>query len=251
MIRVAYSPIDQAALENKYSNGSIEQTIIETMASSQENYDYDSLDQFEFEVKMRAATVNAARRLNRSGMDFAIFRKSKCNPDYWNRTDEGGFELKKGANPSDAIRDIFKNGPEYATECATAIVIVFYKAALDVFPEGLFDKVFSEIYLMNWRHIDPILKNIGLMKQVKDYLPGDRMYFANPDVNPVTPEWQGENVILLDTDSYYGHGIGIHDGKFIVDELNRNRVKNAEESAYRLKTAGQPDYRKLFDICNT
>ena len=60
-------------------------------------------------------------------MGFATFRKSKCNLDFWNRTDEGGFVLKDGVKASEAIHDIFANSPKYATECATAMMIVYIK----------------------------------------------------------------------------------------------------------------------------
>ena len=42
-------------------------------------------------------------------MTFKTFRKSICNLDYWDRTKEGGFILKNGVTPSDAIKDISIN----------------------------------------------------------------------------------------------------------------------------------------------
>ena len=70
--------------------------------------------------------MNAAHALNKSGMGFDVFHKSKCNEDYWFRTDNGGFRLKSGIKGSDAINDIYQNGRKYKTECATAMVIVIY-----------------------------------------------------------------------------------------------------------------------------
>ena len=62
------------------------------------------------------------------------------------RTEEGGFLLKDGVKPSEAIKDIFVNSSLYGTECATAMVIVFYGAIVNVFPEEVFDRVFH-IYI--------------------------------------------------------------------------------------------------------
>lgn len=248
MIKISGKQLDPKTLDGTYPQMSLEHSILETISSSEENYDYDSLDELQFELDLRKATLNAARELDRSGMDFAIFRKSKCNSDYWSRTDEGGFMLKDDVKPSDAIRDIYKNGSQYATECATAILIVFYKAILDAFPKLLFDQVFSSIQLMNWHHVDTVLRDIGLMNNVKDYLPGDRGYFINPDVSPEKPEWQGENVIMLDNGVFYGHGLGIHNQATIIKELNKNRIEGAQESAYLMKNVSRPDYRKLWSI---
>ena len=80
------------------------------------------------------------------------------------------------------------------------------------------------------------------------YLPGDRRYFANPDVDPLTPQWQGENVIDLSGDKYYGHGLGVHNAEAIVRALNENRSEDADESAHLLDSAGLPNFKRLFDI---
>lgn len=248
MILIQGRQTDPQALYGRYPLLSMERSIIRSMGESGETYHFGSEAQLDFELNLRRATVNAAIQLNRSGMDFGIFRKSRCNPAFWERTDEGGFVLKRGVRPSEAINDIFSNGRKYATECATAIVIVYYKAVLDVYPDTLFDRVFPQIQLMNWHYIDPLFRNVGLMRPADEFFPGDRMYFMNPDVNPATPEWQGENVILLSADRYYGHGIGIESADGIINALNQNRIRNAQRSAYLLKQAGRPDYRRLYQL---
>lgn len=149
---------------------------------------------------------------------------------------------------SDAIDDIFKNGYEYATECATAMVIVYYKAILDVFPAELFNRLFKRIELMNWRRLDPLLDGIGRLDYTGGFLPGDRRYFRNPDVNPATPEWQGENVIMLGPDLYYGHGIGVGGDDTFISALNKNRVRGSSQSAYLINRAGRPNFKNLFKI---
>lgn len=245
MIIVSGTPLrpEEAAA---YATGGIEKKIIDILLSSSTRYEYDSPDELKFELNMRREIIAAARAQNKSGLDFAVFRKSRCNPEYWQRNRDGGFQLKAGAKPSAAIRDIFQNGSKYATECATALLILYYGALLKLYPEERFDRNFRRIELMNWHRIDPLLQEVGYIRRVKDFLPGDRRYFENPDVDPLTPEWQGENVIDLGDGSYYGHGIGIADADTIIRALNENRAENADESARLLDSVGRPDFKKLF-----
>lgn len=250
MILIGSQPLNLEELRSLYAEGSIQRTVLEKLQAADAQLKYDSLDQLKFELELRNAIVSAARQLHTSGMDFEVFRDTRANPDYWRRTGDGGFVLKDGVRASDAINDIFVNGRKYGTECATAMVIVYYKALLDVLPEELFNKLFSEIHLMNWHYLDRNLKEIGLMRKPQVYLPGDRRYFANPDVNPETPEWQGENVIDLGDGKFYGHGMGIYGPDTIIRALNLNRAEDADESAYLMDTAGRPNFKRLFDLYN-
>ena len=86
------------------------------------------------------------------------------------------------------------------------------------------------------------------MNPQTDYLPGDRRYFANPDVNPETPEWQGENVIDLGDGLYFGHGIGTHKAETFIRDLNDNRKGDATREAYLVKKAGRPDFKRLYNL---
>ena len=123
------------------------------------------------------------------------------------------------------------------------IVIVYYLGLVEVLPEKLFDELFADIYLMDWKYLD---KDLGVhtYRGVRDSLPGDCLYFKNPDVNPDTPEWQGENVIQLFDGYYYGHGIGIKSAEGIIRELNRNRRPNAQK-AYLMDQIVKPDFKYL------
>lgn len=248
MVIISGSPFNVEELMRDYSSDSVEHKILNIMASSSSKYEYDTLNQLKFELKLRKAIIKAANDLNSSGFDFEVFRSSRANPKYWDRTNEGGFSLKNGASPSEAINDIFVNGDKYASECATAMVIVYYKALLDVFGQSMFNRLFPKIYLMNWHYIDDLIAEVGYTRKAPDYFPGDRRYFSNPDVDPMTPEWQGENVIDLGNGYYYGHGVGIQDGKTIIQELNGSRRRGATRSAYLLDSAGNPDYKALSDI---
>lgn len=202
----------------------------------------------DFEQKLRQEICNAARALNESGIMFAVFAETKCNARYWQRTGNGGLRLKSGANPSEAIRDIYENGRQYATECATAMEIVYCKAILEVYGVTLFNKSFDSLYLMDWDIRNPLLSAAGRMSPVLQLIEGDRGYFANPDHSPDLPQWQGENVIVLGNDSYYGHGIGIKNAESIINALNSRRKQGSSRSAYLMKSAGRPDFALLAKV---
>lgn len=248
MITIAGRPYDARALRQQYERNSVEAAVLDQLSAGSENYGYDSIDQLKFELMLRKATVEAARALNKSGFDFAVFHKSKCNPKYWERTDNGGFRLKNGASPSAAINDIFRNGDKYATECATAMIIVYYKALITVLGARTFDRLVPNIYLMNWHSLDPLIREVGVPVKVSQKLIGDRAYFKNPDVDPKTPEWQGENVIVLPGGLYYGHGIGIAKAERIIRALNSNRKPDAKTSAYLLDSVSRPAFKKLHKV---
>lgn len=244
MLKVSNKIITTDDINNAYGIKPIEKIITDKMVSSKEIYTYDSLKELKFELDLRSSIIQASRELNKSSFKFKIFKESMCNPQFWTRTEEGGFLLNKDVEPYDAIKDIYINSSQYGTECATAIVIVFYKALLNIFPRILFNKLFDHIYLMDWKYLDDDL-GIGTFLNAADYFPGDCRYFKNPDVNPKTPEWQGENVIDLGDGTYYGHGIGIKDMEEIIKELNKNRKEDFTKSAYLTNSATLLDFKYL------
>lgn len=249
MITISGNRFDADKISNNYKSNSMERYVLNILSSSSHVYNYESIDELKFELSNRKNIVNAAVDLDRSNLSFSIFRKSRCNTDYWTRTRQGGFLLKEGAKPSDAIRDIYENSDEYATECATAMVIVYYKACLDSFGSKLFNSTFPKIYLMNWYNIDKNL-HLEIIDSPADSIPGDCRYFQNPQVSPLTPEWQGENVIDLGRGMYYGHGVGIQSGDEIIKSLNRRRIIGATQPAHLLDSATRPDFRQLSHIAS-
>lgn len=244
MIYVAGEQFDPTALLRSLSG--IERGILESMAESSEAFRFGSEGELNFTLTLRAQTANAARDLNKSGLEFAVFRDSRCNTMYWERKDNGGFLLREGVSPATAIRDIFINGRKYATECATAMVIVNYGALLRVYGDALFNRTFPRIYLMNWSGLDPLLKDIGIPHKTETLIVGDRGYFNNPDYDPEDAEWRGENVIVLPNGLYYGHGMGILPAERIIAELNKHRKPNATRTAYQTDTAARPNYAALY-----
>lgn len=244
MIKILNDTIDSTYEFNQFTPNALEKEILNALIQSDELYEFDTPNQLKFQLNLRNNLVNAARDLDKSKFSFKVFRKSKCNEEYWHRTAEGGFMLQNNVKPSDAIKDIYINSSQYGTECATAMVIILYKALVDIFPEELFNKLFSEIYLMNWQQLDP---DIGLRsyKDISDSIPGDLKYFKNPDVDPLTPEWQGENVIVLGKDYYYGHGIGNASSKTIIEKLNERRISDSMVSAYLTDSTKRMDFNYL------
>jgi len=248
MIVVGGRPFDIDPLMEAYQPNSIEGELLRRMADSTGTYGYDSVSELTFELELRREIVDAARALSRSRFSFAVFHKSRCNETYWERTANGGFDLREGELPSEAVMDIYTNGGQYATECATAILIVYYRALLETFGAERFDALFPHIYLMNWSRLDPLLREAGTPRRAVDQLPGDRGYFRNPDVDPETPEWQGENVIILPNDLYYGHGIGLTRAAGIIRGLNAHRREGSTQSAYLMDEVGRPDFKRLAGL---
>jgi len=256
MIFIAGKSADLQGLFRRYPANGVEHACLTTLSTSRTRYDYVSVDELSFELTLRGAIVERSELLRRSGLQFEVFRRAYCNRRYWNRRADGGFEVRSGVSAAAAVRDIYENGRAYGTECATAMQIVYYGALLDVVSEAAFDRRFAGMRLMNWHDIAPTLREVGSMNRATDYLAGDRRYFANPDVNLQTPEWQGENVIDLGDGTYYGHGMGRRRAAEIIAELNQNRraargvaTRSADgglRSAYLMDAAGRPDFAKLY-----
>lgn len=248
MIIINRTKADINNILNEYHYDTMQQDIINVLNLSNTEYKYDSVNQLKFELMLRKEIVKSANELSESEIEFQVFEKSKCNPKYWDRKDDGGFLLKSGVTPSDSIHDIFLNSSLYATECSTAIVIIYYKALINVFKKELFNKLFPKIRLKNWHSLDNLLKEGGVLKKENDYLPGDRRYIENPDVDPDFPECQGENVIDIGQGLYYGHGVGVSDLETIINELNKFRIKHAKKSAFLKDSAGRLNFKKLSAI---
>ena len=247
MIKYADSIENPESLLSQYPKPSAEFEILDKLLKSARVYEYSDQSELIFEIDLRRNIINASVALYRGRLGFRIFQESECNEAFWSRSENGGFILKEGIKPADGINDIFRNTRKYATECATAIVMVYYKAVLEAYSEDLFNSAFTEITLMNWQQVDNLL-GVTTSRTLTDYLPGDCRYFRNPDVNPLTPEWQGENAIDLSNEMYYGHGIGIGGQEKIIAALNKNRIEDATESAYLMDTTTRPDFKGLYQF---
>lgn len=221
----------------------LEKGILNQKKNSSVTYRYDSPEALEFELKMRAAIVESARAFNTSGVRFATFKNSRSNKQFWLREEDGGLRLKSGVLSSDGINDIFQNGRLYAFECATAMVVILYKAILTAIHKEAFNTYFRDLLLIDWNY-DSNLRLITT--DIKDgaYL-GDILYFKNPDHAPETPEWQGENAVKLGDDLYFGHGMGIRKSKEIISFLNGKRIPGSTTSASLWNEVIHPDFEYL------
>lgn len=251
MITIENERTTMTDLEN-FRNGipqnSLQFKIFNIINESPNMMYYNSLDELDFEMKLRTAIVQASVELNESNFSFAVFRNSSCNEHYWRSTSNGGFQLRDDVSPSVAIIDIYKSSQLYATECATPMVIICYKALLSVYGDDLFDRLFPEIYLMNWSRLDKRIALFGQLSETSYYAPGDRCYFSNPDVRQDSLEYQGENAILLDQDTYYAPGMGITSANEIITALNQVRQSNATRSAFLRNTVGRLNYQSLYRL---
>jgi protein-glutamine gamma-glutamyltransferase len=249
MIKILGGLIDSKSIMNQYPTDSIQAKILNILTSSKRTYDYSSAKQINFELNMRNSIVSTSKAFYESDVKFEVFKESICNAEYWERTEKGGFLLKENIKPSDAINDIFKNSSKYGTECSTAIIIIYYKALLDIYSEELFNTIFKSIHLLNWHYINPNLE-VRTYKIEEDYLPGDCRYFKNPDFSPEDEEWRGENAIDMGNGKYFGHGIGIETSDGIIKNLNENRKDNPTESAFLTDYVTKPNFKHLANIYN-
>lgn len=224
----------------------LEKSILRDKQRSPVVYRYDSPEALRFELNMRSRIVSQAYALDASGISFATFENSFGNPQYWTRTDNGGLRQNTGVSSSNAIRDIFANGRLYGFECATAMVVVLYKATLDSIGDNAFNANFQNLLLYDWNY-DNDLRLVTVFN-INEAYPGDVLYFRNPDHDPARPEWQGENVIKLADDLYYGHGIGIGSGETIIDGLNRARRPGSTISAYLTDQVEHPDFAHIRSL---
>ncbi|MGB2991420.1 MAG: protein-glutamine gamma-glutamyltransferase [Paenisporosarcina sp.] len=242
MIQLSGMPFQQGDM---WSSGSIERMIIQRMIEDTVVYSYQFIGELSFELKLRKNIILSARAMNQSNVRFERFSNSRCNPQYWHLTNTGGFLLRHGVKPSDAIQDIYMNSSQYAFECATAKVIIYYHALLNVLGESLFNQFFQNMYLYGW-HADPDLgKNVTYTTH---FLPGDVVYFENPDFHPQTPYWRGENAVVLGDGTFFGHGLGIMTAEQMIHALNQARMPGTNQSAYLTNIVARPSFNHLAKL---
>ncbi len=223
----------------------LERTILEVMYNSPFSYSYRTIDALWFEIRFRVAITESSRELYYSGVQFADFYRSRCNPMFWDLLPDGAFQLKMGVPASEAVLDIYQNGRLYAFECATAMIIILYHAALKMLPPIQFNRLFANMRLWGWKYDQDlqIVHNIP-----PDYLPGDIRYVKNPDVNPLTPEWQGENVVDLGDGTFFGHGLGFRPLEGMIEALAMRRRPGATRMPYLMLPATRPGFSYLYQF---
>ncbi|WP_435924279.1 protein-glutamine gamma-glutamyltransferase [Paenibacillus sp. DYY-L-2] len=217
----------------------LEKDILRRKQDSPVQYYHVSARTLEFELKTRSLIVEAARGLYQSRAAFATFENSRCNSAFWIREPNGGFRIRGDATPAEGIRDIYRNGTLYAFECATAMTIVLYKAVLDAIGDPAFNAYFSGLVLYDWQHDSDLrIITVGLNQASH----GDVLYFNNPDFNPSTPWWRGENAIMMPDGHHYAHGMGMKTADEIIGQLNARRKPGSRVSAYLTNDAETLDF---------
>lgn len=239
MIQVSGRPFQS---DDMWPPRSVERIILQRMRESPDVYSYESMDELAFELRVRKNIIASAKAMNYSGVQFEPFSRSRCNPRYWQLTSVGGFRLKPGVPPADAIEDIYRNGFLYAFECATAILIIYYHAVLNSIDRRLFNQLFQHLYLYSW-HADP---DLDIQSIESDYfLPGDVVYFNNPDFHPSASWWRGENAVVLENGAFFAHGIGIRSASQIIMGLNRRRRPGSTQPAHLMGIVTRPSFKHL------
>jgi protein-glutamine gamma-glutamyltransferase len=244
MIQIAGVPF---LLDEKWQLGNIEKKIIHTLNLAAVNYSYNTNGELLFELKVRKNIIKSAEELNQSKAVFRSFKNARCNPKYWQLTAAGGFLLKPGVRPADAILDIYRNGTLYAFECATATIIIFYHTVLNIIGTNLFNFLFQNLYLYSW-HTDSDLRIYTFYSN--HFIPGDFVYFNNPDFNPKTPWFRGLSAVLLDDGKYFGHGFSIRTADQIIQELNKKRKPDSHQSAYLTTLVTRPSFNHLARLAS-
>lgn len=242
MIRIGGRQANPLDLQREWGLNEVQRETVWRMAESQETFEYPSKDLLRFELKLRDHLVRSSRALYNSGIAFATFEETRANEAYWIRTELGGFRLRPGVRPSEGITDIFRNGRRYATECATAMVILLYHAVMWSIRLADFERLFADLLLYDWRYDSDLDLRTT---RTSTFLPGDILYIANPDHDPARPQWQGENVVVLGQGLYYGHGAGIKTMDEMIDFLNQERRPGATRSAYLVHQATRPGFAYL------
>lgn len=244
MIQISGVPFQ---LNESWQLGRVEKTIIQQMQKAPVFYSYYSVGEFLFEIKVRKNIIKSANEMNQSQAVFTTFAYARCNTRYWQLTRAGGFLLRPDVRPSDAILDIYRNSSLYAFECATAIPIIYYHAILNSIGSYLFNLLFRNLYLYSW-HTDT---DLGIVTFYSNhFIPGDVLYFNNPDFHPNTPQFRGVNAVLLNDGRYFGHGFNIRTAEEMIQILNEKRKPNSRQSAYLTRLVTRPSFNYLARIAS-
>jgi protein-glutamine gamma-glutamyltransferase len=196
-------------------------------------------------VVIGGAMIDAAHDMGKAKHRFGDL---EANPVVWEVDEDNPNVMYSNGDfpPSVALMDIFNNPEMYSFECATAMVILRYKAMLDLIGEEDFNRICDDLRIGVWDqedHAAAIWKvsgqsnggeQVDMTAETKaEMMPGDYAYFKNWDVTEAAFKggWQGENVIFLGEGKYYGHPFGITEGTKIVKYLNKHRNIGSTRSA--------------------
>ncbi len=188
------------------------------------------------DTRLRAEMVAACHEMGRAKHAFSLIRDHHANPAFFSvRPEDGTFVLRAGVRASQALNDIFQNPRAYGFECATAMVIVYYRAMQRLLGDEDFDRVCADLVIGPWQQENHLERSHIRGPRAAELGPADYTYIRNHDVSPEgrAGGWQGENVIYLGDGLYYGHPFGVASADTIVQHLNDFRRSGATRSASR------------------
>lgn len=199
-------------------------------------------------VAIGAAVVDAAYAMDSANHRFG--GQPQANETYWRVptnpvSGASRMLVRDGVRPSAALQDMFENPGDYRFECASAIVIIRYKAIMDLIGKADFDRIMTDMIVGAWKQEADSealwkISRTGPTKTppvdpsaIPEVPPGEYTYFRNWDVSKegFDAGWQGENVIALGDGLYYGHPFGVVSDDEIIKHLNQNRKAGSTQSA--------------------
>lgn len=197
-------------------------------------------------VRVGAAVVSACLEMHQAHHEFAIAPRQKFSSEFWRRDGQlshfATFHLKPGAKASAAMNDVFLHPDGYRFECATALVLVYYRAIQKLIGDSDFDRIMGDLKIGPWEFeadLERFLVRSGRGDQPatearsRELTFGEYTYTKNWAVS-----WwgwakgcQGQNQIRLDEDLYYAHSYELVGQGDIVARENGARVWGAKTSA--------------------
>jgi protein-glutamine gamma-glutamyltransferase len=237
-----------ADLDPSYDNRYFEKEVLRGLIGSSVVRRYDSKEELEFEVKLRARLSRLDFDFQKAGIIFESRVGLVADPGdmpSWQSTGFGGIELKPGCKAADAVREIFNPKFKKSMECASALYAGYLLAVLDVLGDDRFNLEFSYIRIQGGRSScnfalfegsfqDPTQGprvppkdqrwEMGDRRRYADYQIGDWLYFQNPDVRRDHLWWRGENVVKVLPHLYYGFGGPTQTARGWIDQLNAERM---------------------------
>lgn len=185
-------------------------------------------------VLLSKGLVQAVRKLvderGNVRIQFALLPQTRFDRRYF-RPDARSFVLKRGVSATQALDALFANPESYAMECATAISVIHYAGIREAYREdtgsdALFNARFADMrigQLTMGAENDLRVARVNVYDAIQI---GDHGYFQTPDVDPAARlgGWNGENVIYLGGDKYFGHPFGISDSRTIIQHLESVRI---------------------------
>lgn len=201
---------DNFQRDNPATTLDLEREIILALLLGPVVFQYPSYAEFEAAIRIRKNIVGAAARTELSFHTSKIERPA----DYWRYSDDTGFTVQPGKPLIDALQKATQpevSGEKYSFSCyrATEYVLLLGIAQelADSNPPLLeqLQKQWETRAIMSGRFHETFLYEYGAMNDPlppKYYVPGDRLWFRNPDEHSSDASGYEGSWVL-----YLGHGL--------------------------------------------